>query len=1329
MARKQAKQAAAHKPAGRSARQATAGGRASSGGTKFHASVATYLFTSMLARTPVNWFGLTGRVPTAVSAESGGAGDDLQIEFGLGAVAEAQARRRMNAAGNFSDLVDAILARTTNKSAGPVALVAGRHDSSSKLFSDIARDLNGLRTQVDEERLSEPVAEMQRDKDKRRVLEALYVVDVDFDEVSSPDRENALEKLRRRLVDEKQAELAWSALYDEAVDMCAWGSRRDKEDLVATLEAKGIKLRASTVDEELNAQLDYIRTRMLEEHYLTLAEQELRRVLADADARAAGPETRAEAQRLLAHAVVGQGRFAEARDAAYRAVELNPGSADTHASFGRMLLELGDVDGAADAVDRSLAIDATSRRGWAFNLHVALRRGVDPGEPPAMLMADPLFRTELAGVRAQQRRWDDALELTETLLREPNPRPHVSYIHATAITSIATATEPPDEAGLRRAELELSALVNSMRHDHPLLPQIYYQRANVRRLLGLSQEADADEEQWRKVNRDDPEMVEQMAAIHVGRGDVPGALAILETSIVPASPSLLAMRAGLLAGVGRVDDARRDLQAAAAALPTAVDPDQTAWALGEVSIELGDLSLARSFYSLMSAPSQTGPMGLVLAGAIDFAETNADSGAEHFRAAIAAEGETSRADRLRIRLAMHLSDAGRPSDGLAVLREMAFDAVPNDALRVYIMVAFQAEDFVAAKRGLDRLATNGPLPRWALSVRANIGLRSDDPTAVITDLEAMIAGGEKAARVYLTLAIAFIELGEANRALEQARAALTLPLTPLERLEASVLLKRLDRPNEAVAQAFRAYREDRNDPQIQRTFASLVLTGGATLQAPVKVTAGSHVRLVRVDGAKRGHSIFGEPPVEKAAGELLADEAGEFLGRAIGDRIVRERKPLPDQVWTIDEIIPAEVHAAQTVIATFQDTFPNEQPFVTAVHVGNLEKPEDFTELLAMLGSRHEHAKKTLELYHERVLPLEFIANALGATVAELMEIGRTPASAPLLIEWASPVDYVAAVRQATEANTLVLTRSALYMARRERLLDELAPNYELVAPRSLERQMRDELRTTTEAAAQGASTLVSAPAGWNMVELEPNHPTLVAARDDADETLAWLLANVKLLPRPLEDLGSASGAGDIGREAIREQLGPPSFDASALVAHGQGTLYADDLGLRRYAVRGNGPVAGVSTVSLVDGLVERGALSAVDRGRVHANMVLAGCAYVPPSADLLLEAVHRMPALGAESFAAILATLGGPLAEPKLVAALVGEILRHAATQTLERVSIELVAEAVIRSLIQKWARPASIAVVRTIAARELRLLPRHLERVQRVCARIGAEEPPEVA
>lgn len=68
-------------------------------------------------------------------------------------IVEVQARHHMNAGLKFTQFVEAIVERTRGKTPGPIALFAGRHTSSTKVFEGIAKDLEGLRASVDDDRL------------------------------------------------------------------------------------------------------------------------------------------------------------------------------------------------------------------------------------------------------------------------------------------------------------------------------------------------------------------------------------------------------------------------------------------------------------------------------------------------------------------------------------------------------------------------------------------------------------------------------------------------------------------------------------------------------------------------------------------------------------------------------------------------------------------------------------------------------------------------------------------------------------------------------------------------------------------------------------------------------------------------------------------------------------------------------------------------------------------------------------------------------------------------------------------------------------------------
>jgi tetratricopeptide (TPR) repeat protein len=1070
---------------------------------------------------------------------------------------------------------------------------------------------------------------------------------------------------------------------------------------------------------------------MLERHYHQAALEELTKLSPQLEAEGAASQIRAEAMRLTAVAHLGLEHMPQARAAARRAVDLDDGCADPHATLAQALVRDGDPALALDEADRSIAIDPNTVRGWGAKARVQMATGHEVEEPPPAVAAHRDYKLALTEIRCAQDRWAEALDLASDLIQEPSPSPFAHFFHAQALLALAE-TDDTRRADLHRAEEELTALIDSLRLDHPLYAPARFTRGQVRELLGDHAGAAGDEAYLQQVNGRDPGIVEQTVTRHALRGDMDGALRVLDSSMVPTNARLLAMRAGLLAQKGRRDEAARDLDAANQALDFTENPDQVRYQLGEVSIDLGDVERARGFLADMSADARSAPMGELLSALIAFASGDAEGGKGRFWSAIAAEPDVERQRLLRVRLAMSLREGRRPIEALAILEEIGLDQLPDDEIQAFVMTAFEAGDLGAAKQGIERLAVKGPLPKWALSVRADIGLRTDDPEAVMADLLALERAGASTSRVHLTLARCLIELGRKQDALSRVSASLDAPITPGERIEAAIYLRNLDHRREAIAQAFLAYREDRRDPRIQRVLASMVFMAGDNLPDVDCVAAGTHVKLVRPDGTQRHHSIFAEPPLEKAVGELSVEEAelAGLIGLKVGDQVVRRRAPLPDEVETVEEIVPAEVHAARTIVDTFEDNFPAEPHFVTKVHVGDGDEVGDLAGVLAVLGERRGHVRQVLELYRRGGFPLEFIANLLGVKVPELIAGAADPDTGPLLVEWSDRRLYNAAVQAARDATTLIVTRSALETAERHELLAVLEAHFEIISPRSLEWALREEEAAAADAVTTGRRTIASTPRGLSLNEIEPGHPDLAGELARVRSALEWVVEKTRRMPRPVEGVRNAAAADEKqhNQDEVRARLGQASFDAATLAAHDLGTLYCDDLGLRRYAVRGSKPPTGVSTVSLVDGLVIRGLVSPRDRGRIHADLILAGYVHVPPSDDLLSQAMDRMPALGIRQFRAIFATFGGPLATPE-VEDMVGRALKRVAVQTIERVSLEAVTEASVLAFAQRIARPAAAALLKAVAQRELRLLPQALARVERTCDRLAAANPPIVA
>jgi hypothetical protein len=109
-----------------------------------------------------------------------------------------------------------------------------------------------------------------------------------------------------------------------------------------------------------------------------------------------------------------------------------------------------------------------------------------------------------------------------------------------------------------------------------------------------------------------------------------------------------------------------------------------------------------------------------------------------------------------------------------------------------------------------------------------------------------------------------------------------------------------------------------------------------------------------------------------------------------------------------------------------------------------------------------------------------------------------------------------------------------------------------------------------------------------------------------------------------------------------------------------------------------------------------------------------------------LAEAIERMPGLGTAAFRTLFETLSSPLSTPRVAVGLVAGVLKSAAAQVIERVSIEVVVEAAVRGLSPKWGKAAAVELVRAIVNREFRLLPHHAARAEKMCDRLAAEGPP---
>lgn len=1287
-------------------------------GALYQARVIASVYVAVIAQRPISWFGPVGRVPIAVWGETRGPGDDLRLEFDAGLDAEAQARHRMNAAGDLLTLVADIRSRSSETGPIPVALVVPR-TASGTLFTNVLKDLDKFRGGRDDD-LHAEVATLLTDLDNRSTLERLYVVPADFDDPHNADRANAIERLSHRLVDPNRVDAAFDVLVADAMDISAQAGRRDRPYLVTLLEGRGFALRPPERDERWVQELDWITDFLLEGRYdqaaldrLASLESELRRV-------EVSPRIRARAARLRTIALLRLERTREALNAADETLAYDPGWSEGLEVAARAALIGKELGVAAERAERAIAADERNAKAWAVKALVAAAEAAPLPTPPPTVADQRDYLLALLDIAGTNEDVDRIIELTASLIIDPHVRPEVRLIRGQALLYVGDRTDGAiARENWMAAEATLSGLIDALRVGHPLLASALVLRSHVRLRLDRTDEADRDLADAQRANNNDPAVIEQAAIVQGGRGHFDAALRILQAPIVDDVPLLLVIRADMLTALGRRAEARADLDRALAGLVAGEDNDLVIAHVARSALLLGDRDLAVASFGRMTATGAARAEGRMLAGDIAFLDGDVDRGTVLYREALSLSPDRRRP--LLLNLGLQLLGANRPEDAKTTFEEAGIAEMSLVELEPYAVAAFRASNLAAAQGVIDRLASDGELPSWALRMAADIAMRRADPKGAASFLLALENQGEASARVHLALARCLVELGQEGAARDHTFAAAEADPTPPERANVAVFLKELGFAREALREAFRAYREDRAEPQIQRVLAILVFTAGVNIAIPDAVEADTHVRLREANGSTREHSIFAAPPINKAVGEMSLAEASSagLLGMRVGELVERDTARWSRQRWTVEEIVPAVVHAARVIIATFSDTFPDQPSPFRTVSIGQGDKPSDWSTLIEALGARKQHAIEMLRMYHEKVLPLEFVTTILDISIPEFMRAAaQDPLVRPLFVEWSDAVSNEASARAATDAKSIILTRSGLATAESLGILDHLAAEYEVIVPTSLVWQLRIEIAAASKAVADGRSTIMLAGYGPHIEDVPAGDPRLLQALEAAEGSLSWLERSARTEPRPLGTM-APPGSRD---ELLRDQIGPPSFDALGLARAGIGTLFADDLGLRRLAIESRLP--SISTIAVLDALVVKGRVTSAERDRHLVDLVLGGYEFIRPTSGLLEEALRRMPGLGREALRRAFAPLGGPLVTAPEAAMLAAHAIKAAATATIETAGVDVVADAAIRAMSIRWRQPLVARLVLVAAERELRLLPsRYLRTVTSVCTDLAAE------
>jgi tetratricopeptide (TPR) repeat protein len=1290
------------------------GGPALFAGSEYQSGAIAFVGAHILAGSQLGWLAPMDDTPVAVWAETGGPGDDIRIELASGTPhVEVQAKHGLTAGDKLADAVLAVEEKSKPTDSGPV-VIAVDETASSHVHRNVARDLERMRGGRTDD-ISSYTKALETAGASDAVLRRLRIVRCDVDRRYDSGAQIAIDRLERVLVDPQEATTAWDLLIRDAGEISARRDRRDRPYLIAMLKASRIEVKPLGPNAKWHSDLD-ISKLMLERRHIDAVLKHVAVVERALDGQTAEPFVWYRLYVQRASALLFQERPAEAEASARRALESVPDGVQALLLLTRAAVELGRLDDAAVHAERAVAAHPDDPIAWVAQMEADAAGSKPPREPPPSVAASRPYLIEACVLASRDLNWAEVVRRTGDLITGGVREPQVLLMRARALFNQAELGEVSRDAfrDVERLGQEVIADVNDPSNEFMVKGRLL--RMVARSSLGILQPDEEDVAVLTRDHLDNPEVLDALVTIRA-QTDPASALPLLQQPIVEAQPHLLAIRADLRALTGDKSGARADLEQAVGLISSS--PHEAARVRAAMAaLHLDDAPLARR---LLGDPGELRQSGLlhIAAGRLAIAEGDYDRAEAEFEGAARMKPELR--TELRAILASELFRADAAERAVAVFDSMGAD-VPEEHRDRHVLALLSLNAVERASAQIERALQSDPPPTWALARAAQVALIRADLAGAAKHLTALVSRDEATAGARIRLALTLLQLGripEAQGHLDALR--VDASLTPTQQEETAELLAMSGRAAEAIPLAFHAARAAPDDPNIQRSFAGLVIMNGDALVPQTEVGPDSHVIMVNDRGATRKHTIVSDELIDRAHGVISAEDAKSrgLIGLKPGDIFIdNPGAGVMEERWTVSSIVPAASHLAHELAERFHELFGNERPFVRAFQFTEGSVSE-FAPLIRLTEANREHVSQLLKLYEQQVLPLAAVASQLDASIADLVnELPRERLVKGLLVEWADQAGHENAEANARSARTIVLTRSALATARNLNLLDTIAASYEISAPTSLEYELRADLKRAEEEVIRGRKRIVpGGPAGFSLREAEPGDAALVQARDESRAILAWLSEHVRVEPRPPASIAAVGSE----VEKARAEFGASSFDALALATERSAPIYADDLGLRRVSSSGQRPRA-FSTVTLLPALVDRRALSSEEANDHLLTLVLRRYLTVRPSVELLVAALRR-PGLSAPELDLVFDLLVAPLVSVQEAARVGAGVIRRMAELRIVTRSTREVTQRVLRATTKTERASYYAAALNHAVQQPLQFLIKDREVVEGLCTSVVAK------
>lgn len=1290
-------------------------GDATFSGTTYQGRVIALLYVYALAQRRLAWFGFINDTPLAVSGETGGPGDDAQIEFaGQIGVAEVQAKHGLSGTAELHKILQRIKVSSERGARVPVALVLDR-GSSRWIWKDLPHDVERIRGGRTDG-LRQPTKRLLEELEGLDVfLPDLYVIPADVDNQYDAEITVATQLLGTLVLkDPSQADAAWAVLAADADTLCAHRQRRTRADLVLLLETSGIGVRPPARDDIWHRQLDHTKQLIAKQHHKAALAQlgDLERKLEETESVDPFVWYRAAQQRAACLYTLGDN--GSALLSARKALDYKPDGLEALQVASRAALGIGDLDAASDFADLAVKHHPHDGSAWGLRQLVASARNDPLVVPPPRISESIDYRKSILELAVMQNDRDRVLELTKDLLQNGDRSEQVLFHRANAL--IQTEHERARLQAYEEVERLTSEIVDSDRSiNESLLVKALVLRSSAKGRLGKSEEAENDLAEARQLQADDADAIRLEAQLRLSRDDYEGALELLRYATSDEGAGVLLLRSRAEVGLGQTDEARRDLASAIEVARGNNEPPNVLIMAAELAIDLEDLELADELLRSVPESHRSGVLYTVMLGRLAFDRGEIEEARRAYTEA--AQMDAHQPGEITAEFATRLIAAGKPREAVTVFKTIPKDQFPDATYRPYAVALLQASDLSGLHALVSEFLDADVVPTWTLEAATQLALRQEDPAAAIGHLSELVERPEATVEARIELTRLLLESRERNLAKLHIDHLVEIApnLTPLRQMQVAQFMAADGRHDAAFRLAHSSYLQAPGDPRINRAFIMMAFSSKEGAPAAETVEVNTYVKLTSAQGDLIEYTVL-DGVVDPRRNEITSADAAKLgiLGRPVGTFISRN-VGWEERDFEVVEILPTLVRDVQQAAFNYEMNFPGEPFFVTSYKIGNLDTVRDFAPFISSLESRKQFAEHALNLYRREGFPLGMIAKLLGVSIDDVITAvtSEQVTLADYAVEFPDRGEFGAAVATAKSASVCVLTRSALQSMDRFALLSEVNDHFKIIAPHSLIDELEEDLESANRMVADGHKVMSREGDRLTLIELEAGHPSLVANKETIVRKLEFVRANADVRFRPIELIQP----GDSEPGTLRDIVGSNSYDAVILSLHGNIPMYADDLGLRRLAIGDSRPTS-FSTISLLHALAEAGRLSGERRDGLLAELAIAGFKQVPPSRDLLLRAVRTYGPGNDSKLRRVFATLGSSGIDPGDAARIAVLVIRAQLLTNIQILSPERLVELALDAMSQRWQVSLCAQLISAATSIEFALFPQVSSDIQRACA-----------